>query len=280
MSMESYAPEEQRKRKFASDCFKKATEAMARQNWDYAVEMFSIAIKMVPDNLMYRQSLRGLERRKYNDNKTGKSMAFLSVRSIRAKVKKSKNAKNWSEMDEAAEEGFLHIGEMSWTRVKHPSEVLQEGIQVDVVVLSLDRDKQKIGLGMRQLARNPWSDVQDRYSVGKSVAGKVTRVADFGAFIELEQGVEGLVHISELDHQRVRRVQDILAVGQEVQVQVLEVDADRQRISLSLKALKEKPELPKFVEPEPVPAPVPIFDLEQPKTVTLKKPTTTIAGRK
>ncbi|MCX7395250.1 MAG: tetratricopeptide repeat protein [Planctomycetales bacterium] len=106
MSMESYAPEEQRKRKFASDCFKKATEAMARQNWDYAVEMFSIAIKMVPDNLMYRQSLRGLERRKYNDNKTGKSMAFLSVRSIRAKVKKSKNAKNWSEMDEAAEEGL------------------------------------------------------------------------------------------------------------------------------------------------------------------------------
>ena len=88
------------------------------------------------------------------------------------------------------------------------------------------------------------------------MAGKVTRVADFGAFIELEQGVEGLVHISELDHQRVRRVQDILAVGQEVQVQVLEVDADRQRISLSLKALKEKPELPKFVEPEPVPAPV------------------------
>ena len=106
MSMESYAPEEQRKRKFASDCFKKATEAMARQNWDYAVEMFSIAIKMVPDNLMYRQSLRGLERRKYNDNKTGKSMAFLSVRSIRAKVKKAKNAKNWSEMDEAAEEGL------------------------------------------------------------------------------------------------------------------------------------------------------------------------------
>ncbi len=159
-------------------------------------------------------------------------------------------------VDLGGADGFLHIGEMSWTRVKHPSEVLQEGIQVDVVVLSLDRDKQKIGLGMRQLARNPWSDVQDRYSVGKSVAGKVTRVADFGAFIELEQGVEGLVHISELDHQRVRRVQDILAVGQEVQVQVLEVDADRQRISLSLKALKEKPELPKFVEPEPVPAPV------------------------
>ncbi|MEK6261488.1 MAG: S1 RNA-binding domain-containing protein [Planctomycetota bacterium] len=159
-------------------------------------------------------------------------------------------------VDLGGADGFLHIGEMSWTRVKHPSEVLQEGGQVDVVVLSLDREKQKIGLGMRQLARNPWSDVESRYSNGKTVTGKVTRLADFGAFVELEQGVEGLIHISELDHQRVRMVKDVLAVGQEVQVQVLEVATDRQRISLSLKALKEKPEAPKSAEPEPPPPPV------------------------
>jgi len=148
-------------------------------------------------------------------------------------------------VDLGGADGFLHIGEMSWTRVKHPSEVLKEGTSVDVVVLSLDRDKQKIGLGMRQLATNPWAGVEDRYPTGKNVTGKVTRVSDFGAFVELETGVEGLIHISELDHQRVRKVTDLVNVGQEIEMQVLEVLPDRQRISLSLKALKQKPEKPK-----------------------------------
>lgn len=148
-------------------------------------------------------------------------------------------------VDLGGADGFLHIGEMSWTRVKHPSEVLQEGASVEVVVLSLDREKQKIGLGMRQLATNPWAGVEDRYPTGKNVTGKVTRVSDFGAFVELETGVEGLIHISELDHQRVRKVSDVVNVGQEIEMQVLEVLPDRQRISLSLKALKQKPEKPK-----------------------------------
>ena len=148
-------------------------------------------------------------------------------------------------IDLGGADGFLHIGEMSWTRVKHPSEVLQEGQQCDVVVLSLDREKQKIGLGMRQLAHNPWASVETTYAVGKEVTGKVTRTTDFGAFVELEPGVEGLIHISEIDHQRIRKVTDVVNVGQEVQAQVLEVAPDRQRISLSLKALKQKPEKPK-----------------------------------
>lgn len=148
-------------------------------------------------------------------------------------------------VDLGGADGFLHIGEMSWTRVKHPSEVLKEGNQVDVVVLSLDREKQKIGLGMRQLSQNPWAGVEERYPTGRNVTGKVTRISDFGAFVELESGVEGLIHISELDHQRVRKVNDIVTVGQELEMQVLEVVPDRQRISLSLKALKQKPEKPK-----------------------------------
>ena len=106
MSTDGISPEESRKRKFAADCFKKATEAMAKQNWEYAVEMFGVAIKMAPDNLMYRQSLRGVTRKKYKDNKSGKSMAFLSINSVRSKVKKARNAKNWTEMDLAAEEGL------------------------------------------------------------------------------------------------------------------------------------------------------------------------------
>ncbi len=148
-------------------------------------------------------------------------------------------------IDLGGADGFLHIGEMSWTRVKHPSEVLQEGQQCDVVVLSLDREKQKIGLGMRQLSHNPWGSVETTYAVGKEVTGKVTRTTDFGAFVELEPGVEGLIHISELDHQRIRKVTDVVNIGQEIHAQVLEVAPDRQRISLSLKALKQKPEKPK-----------------------------------
>lgn len=142
-------------------------------------------------------------------------------------------------------DGFLHVGEMSWTRIKHPSDILQEGQTIDVMILSLDREKQKIGLGMRQLSQNPWHTAAEKYPVGRVVSGRVTRVTDFGAFVELEPGVEGLIHISELDHRRVKRVSDVLTVGQEVQSQVLEVAPDRQRISLSLKALKEKPEEPK-----------------------------------
>lgn len=106
MSTAGNSPEEDRKRKFAMDCFKKATEAMAKQNWDYAVEMFATAVKMVPDNLAYRQQLRGCERKKYKDNKTGKGMAFLSVNSIRSKTKKARGAKSWTELDLAAEEGL------------------------------------------------------------------------------------------------------------------------------------------------------------------------------
>jgi len=148
-------------------------------------------------------------------------------------------------------DGFLHVGEMSWSRIKHPSDILQEGSQVDVVILSLDREKQKIGLGMRQLAQNPWNTAADKYAVGRTVSGKVTRITDFGAFVELEPGVEGLIHISELDHRRVKRVADVLNVGQDVQAQVLEVVPDRQRISLSLKALKEKPDEPKDEDQAP-----------------------------
>ena len=106
MSDGGYTPEEQRKRKLASDCFKRATEAMAKQNWDYAVEMFATAVKMVPDNLMYRQSLTGCLRKKYKDNKTGAGMSYLRLSGIRSRIKKARNTKNWVDMDLAAQEGI------------------------------------------------------------------------------------------------------------------------------------------------------------------------------
>ncbi|WP_373650344.1 MULTISPECIES: tetratricopeptide repeat protein [unclassified Schlesneria] len=106
MSGADYSPEEQRRRKLAADCFNRATQAMAKQNWDYAVEMFATAVKMVPDNLMYRQSLRGCERKKYKDNKTGASMAFLKLSSVRGRIRKARSAQNWVDLDQAAEEGL------------------------------------------------------------------------------------------------------------------------------------------------------------------------------
>jgi small subunit ribosomal protein S1 len=139
-------------------------------------------------------------------------------------------------------DGFLPVAQMSWVRIGHPSEVLQEGQEIEVKVLSIDREKNRISLGMRQLAPNPWRTAEEKYAKGSTVNGRVTRVEAFGAFVELEPGVEGLVHISELDHRRVNRVTEVLNVGDLAEVQVIEVDPKKKRISLSTKALKAKPE--------------------------------------
>ncbi len=157
-------------------------------------------------------------------------------------------------VDLGAVDGFLHIGEMSWHRIKHPSELVKEGQTVDVKILSLDPEKKKIGLGMKQLAQNPWTTAVDKYAASTVVSGKVTRIADFGAFVELEPGLEGLIHVSELDHKRVRHPSDVLKLQQVITVQVLELDPERKRVSLSLKALQAKPEAPKPVEEPPVEA--------------------------
>jgi len=139
-------------------------------------------------------------------------------------------------------DGLLHVAELSWSRVHHPKDVLSEGHQVDVKVLGIDREKSKISLGMKQLTANPWQTMAENYPVGKVVHGKVTKTTDFGAFVELESGVEGLIHVSELDHRRVHRVTDFAEVGKELDVKVLSVDTEKKRIALSLKALTAKPE--------------------------------------
>ncbi|MEZ6130630.1 MAG: S1 RNA-binding domain-containing protein [Planctomycetaceae bacterium] len=139
-------------------------------------------------------------------------------------------------------DGFLHVGEISWSRINHPNEVLKEGQQVQVRVLKFDKEKNRISLGMKQLVQNPWQGLNERYPSERIVSGKVTRISDFGAFVELEPGVEGLVHISELAWRRVGSVGEVLKVGEEKEFKVLEVDSKRKRVSLSLKALEQKPE--------------------------------------
>jgi small subunit ribosomal protein S1 len=133
-------------------------------------------------------------------------------------------------------DGLLHVSEMSWTRVQDAASVVQPGQRLKVVVLKIDHERRKVSLGARQLTASPWDNIQERYHPGTTVTGKVTRLMDFGAFVELEPAVEGLIHISELAPQRVRRVRDIVQEGQEVRVTVLNVDPAQRRISLSLKA--------------------------------------------
>ncbi|MDA7527366.1 S1 RNA-binding domain-containing protein [Planctomicrobium sp.] len=145
-------------------------------------------------------------------------------------------------IDLGGTDGFLPISQMSWVRIGHPSEIITEGQEVEVKVLSIDQEKGKISLGMRQLTQNPWKVAESKYEKGATVSGRVTKTETFGAFVELEPGIEGLVHISELEHRRVKRVTEVLNAGDVIEVQVLEVNPSKKRISLSMKALKAKPE--------------------------------------
>jgi small subunit ribosomal protein S1 len=141
-------------------------------------------------------------------------------------------------------DGLLHVSEMSWQRVQDPTTIVQPGQAVKVVVLRIDREKHKVSLGLKQLTASPWDAIEEKYPHSHLFTGKVTRLMDFGAFVELEPGVEGLIHISELAPQRVRRVSDIVKPEQEVQVMVLSVDKERRRLSLSLKAALAEAEEP------------------------------------
>ncbi|MBX3422750.1 MAG: S1 RNA-binding domain-containing protein [Pirellulaceae bacterium] len=138
-------------------------------------------------------------------------------------------------------DGLLHISQLSWERVKHPSEVLHEGQQIQVRIEKIDPQTGKIGLAYRSLQDHPWSGVQERFPVGAVVKGTVTRIAEFGAFVKLATGIEGLVHISELAHHRVHNVSSVVHEEQEVEVKILAVEADKQRIGLSIKAVQAAP---------------------------------------
>jgi len=139
-------------------------------------------------------------------------------------------------------DGILHISDMSWGRISHPSEIVQVGEQVKVVVLKFDAEKERISLGMKQLTPDPWHTVADKYSVGSRVQGKVISLMDYGAFVELESGIEGLIHISEMSWTRkISHPSKLLQVGQNVEVVVLNVDPGHRRISLGLKQVMANP---------------------------------------
>lgn len=140
-------------------------------------------------------------------------------------------------------DGLVHVSEMSWTKkVKHPAELFKKGQEVEAVVLSVDPKNERLSLGIKQLTPDPWKEVAQRYRKGAIVQGKVTNVTDFGAFVELEEGIEGLVHVSEISREKVAKPSDVLKTGDQVSALVLHVDSQERRIGLSLKGLKEKME--------------------------------------
>ena len=132
-------------------------------------------------------------------------------------------------------DGLIHISELSWTHINHPSEVLQVNQKVKVKVLDIDRDRQRISLGLKQTQEDPWQKIVARHKVGDVVDGRVTKIVAFGAFVEIYEGIEGLVHISELANRHVERPDEVVSVGQEVSVKIIEVDSERRRLSLSIK---------------------------------------------
>jgi small subunit ribosomal protein S1 len=136
-------------------------------------------------------------------------------------------------------DGLIHISELSWSHVNHPSELLEIGQEVRVKVLDIDRERQRISLGLKQTQSDPWQEVIDTYDQGDVVEGRVTKVVTFGAFVEILPGVEGLVHISELADHHVENPREIVSQGETVQAKIIEMDAERRRLSLSLKRVED-----------------------------------------
>ncbi len=145
-------------------------------------------------------------------------------------------------MDIGDLDGLLHITDMSWGRISHPSELVKLGDELEAVVVGIDRQNEKISLGLKQKTRNPWQDVEEKYTVGSQVHGKVVNILPYGAFVELEPGIEGLVHISELSWtKRVTHPSELLKVGDEVDVVILNLDKEGKKISLGMKQIQENP---------------------------------------
>ena len=138
--------------------------------------------------------------------------------------------------------GLLHITDISWGRINHPSEVLSVGQEIEVMVIGIDKDKERVSLGMKQKTRNPWDDVVEKYPKGQHVSGKVVNLMPYGAFIEIETGIEGLIHVSEMSWtKRINKASEVLAVGDEVEAVVLDIDKDSRKISLGIRQIERNP---------------------------------------
>src|SRR5258708_34335930 len=154
---------------------------------------------------------------------------------VRGKVRNMTTYGAFIELEEGID-GMVHVSDMSWTRkVNHPSEVLKKGDEVDAVVLDVDPQQQRISLGMKQLQTDPWSDIDAYFKIGDVVKGTVTKITSFGAFVELKDGIDGLVHISQIQEERVEKIKDVLKPGQQVTARRINIDPADTRLPTSIK---------------------------------------------
>lgn len=142
-------------------------------------------------------------------------------------------------VDLGGADGLVHLSEISWRRVGHPKQVLSVGQEVDVYVLSVDRDSRRIALSIKRLQKEPWTTVEERYQIGQLVTGKITKLTDFGAFARLDEDIEGLIHISELAENRINHPKEVVQEGQELTLRVIRIDASKQRLGLSLRRVDD-----------------------------------------
>ena len=157
---------------------------------------------------------------------------------VKGKVRNFTNYGAFVELEEGVD-GMIHVSDMSWARkINHPSEVLKKGDEVEAIVLEVSPENQRISLGLKQAQEDPWSGISSRYRIGQLIKGKVSKLASFGAFVELEEGVDGLVHISQISDDHVAKIRDVLQPGQDVEARVIKIDPIDRRIGLSIKAAK------------------------------------------
>ncbi|MDR2982182.1 MAG: 30S ribosomal protein S1 [Puniceicoccales bacterium] len=160
---------------------------------------------------------------------------------VRGKVRNLTNFGAFVELEEGID-GMVHVSDMSWTRrINHPGEVLKKGDEVEAIVLDVDPDQQRISLGIKQTLDDPWSEIDRKYRIGDIVEGKVTKITNFGAFVELADEIDGLVHISQIGEDHIEKIKDVLKVGQTVSARVIKIDRDERRIGLSIKAASYDP---------------------------------------
>jgi len=162
---------------------------------------------------------------------------------IKGRVRNLTNYGAFIEIDEGID-GLLHISDMSWSKkVTHPSEIIKKGDKIEVEILSVDKEKKRVSLGIKQLTEDPWKkEIPEKYSVGDIVKGKVTKMTDFGAFIDMGNGLEGLLHISEVSSEKIKNLEKILSIGQELDVKIVKIESEARKIGLSLKGTGKAPE--------------------------------------
>jgi len=173
-----------------------------------------------------------------------KRQSFLAATNVGDKIKGVvKNITDFGAfLDLDGIDGLLHVTDISWARVNHPSEALKVGDEIDVMVLDINKDKERVSLGLKQMQNNPWENIEERFPIGGTIKGKITNLMPYGAFVQIEEGVEGLIHVSELSWtKRIARPSDVLTIGQEVEAQVLGINKDELKISLGIRQLEANP---------------------------------------